>query len=400
MNMRRFVYPIAFAFLLWVAGASAGAAPETIRIRPGFQRVLPCEGPSRISVGNPAVLEAQPLTRGDGILLVGKSPGETDLVVWNGKVRQEWRVEVTEPEGNRLLAETVAFASAIPGLTVAEAGSSVILSGEVPDPSDRRLLESFAASRPSVLLRLRQPPGRREQLSYDLKIMEIGRGSATQLGVRLPDAILAQGSLSSPLNGGSVLAVVSDFEARIHLLMAEGKARILANPRLVCESGEAAEFLAGGEIPIVIVTPESRTVQWKTYGIILKLSPILSGDDLVRTKITAEISTVDHASGSGDVPAFLTRRVSTHFSTAPGGTVLLSGLVKNEAARDVSRVPLLGQIPVLGELFRSRNFRENQTELAIFITPSIARGDASGDSAAWQARIRKEEPAPGYRHID
>ncbi len=150
----------------------------------------------------------------------------------------------------------------------------------------------------------------------------------------------------------------------------------------------------------MIVTPETRTVEWKTYGIILKLKPQKDHENRIRTQITAEISTVDHGSGGSDVPGFLTRRVTTNFSTPPGGTVMLSGLVKSEMAKDVAKVPLLGQIPVLGELFKSRNFRENQSELAIFITPSEVREDSINEVTAWQTKSAKEQEKMRFRFLD
>lgn len=174
----------------------------------------------------------------------------------------------------------------------------------------------------------------------------------------------------------------------------------MANPHLVCESGESASFLAGGEIPIVIVTPETRTVEWKTYGIVLKLQPKMDAGNTIRTQITAEISTVDHGSGSSQVPGFLTRRVTTHFSGPSGGTVMISGLVKSEMAKDISKVPLLGQIPILGELFKSRGFRENQSELAIFITPAEVVRDASEEMAGWEAKAKSEKENMRFRILD
>ncbi|MGB3398641.1 MAG: hypothetical protein WBA34_00545, partial [Candidatus Deferrimicrobiaceae bacterium] len=108
----------------------------------------------------------------------------------------------------------------------------------------------------------------------------------------------------------------------------------------------------------------------------------------------------DHGSGGSDVPGFLTRRVTTNFSTTAGETVLLSGLVKSEMAKDVAKVPLLGQIPVLGELFKSRSFRENKTELAIFITPTEVRDDGKSQIAAWQTKAAQEQERMRFRIID
>ena len=387
------------SLLLSLTPCSGPFAAETIRIRPGFQQIIDRPGVSRISVGNPEIVEAQPLPRGEGILVVGKKEGETDLVLWEKGVRTEWRVEVGARKGT-LVEETRAFAAAFPGLTVVEAGGSVILGGPVSTAQDKSVLQEYARAHPGVHLRLSLPEEKRTLLFYDLKIIEISRGETAQLGMRWPDAIPAKGTISVESGKGGAFSVGADFDARLNLLMADGKARILSNPRLACESGGEAQFLAGGEIPIVIITPETRTVEWKTYGIILKIHPTMAEGGKIRTQVNAEVSTVDHGSGTSEVPAFLTRRVSTHFSTPPGETVMLSGLVKSEVAKDVAKVPLLGQIPVIGELFKSRSFRENRTELAIFITPVLVSGDAAPEAANWERKSEKEKESLRFRLLD
>jgi pilus assembly protein CpaC len=374
-------------------------ASETIRIRPGFQQILERSGVSRLSVGNPEIIEAQPLPRDGGILVVGRKEGETDLVLWDKSGRTVWRVEVGS--GKRSIAEEAReFAGAFPGVTVVEAGGSLILSGPVATSQDKAVLEAYARAHPGIHLRLSLPEEKRTLLLYDLKIIEISRGETAQLGIRWPDALPAKATFAAGTGSGGTFAVVADFEARLNLLMANGKARILSNPRLACESGGEAHFLAGGEIPIVIITPETRTVEWKTYGIILKIHPTMAEGGKIRTQVDAEVSAVDHGSGSSDVPGFLTRRVSTLFSTPPGETVMLSGLVKSEMAKDVAKVPLLGQIPVIGELFKSRNFRENRTELAIFITPVVVSGDAAPEAANWERKAAKETEQLRFRLMD
>lgn len=380
--------------LLFPAPLTAGA----IVLRPGFQQIIDCPDVTRISIGNPEVVEATPLTRRDGILLVGKKEGTTDLIVWGRGNRAEWSIEVREKKALPF-EEARAFAGVFPGVTVTEAGRSVIIGGTVPTKRDKTLLESFAGSRPGVFLHVSLPEDRKALLSYDLKIIELGRGVASQLGIRWPDSLGLKSNWSAGSGDPSVFAVAGDFEARLNLLVSDGRARLLANPRLVCESGESAQFLAGGEIPIVIATPETRTVEWKTYGIILRLQPKLDQGNRILTQITAEISTVDHGSG-GPVPAFLTRRVATFFSSPAGSTVMLSGLVRSEMSKDVARLPLLGRIPVLGELFKSRTFRENQSELAVFITPSEVSGDSHGELSSWSQRAEDEKNAMRFRLVD
>jgi len=389
----------ALSLFLAFVSVSPSIASETIHIRPGFQQILERPGVSRVSIGNPDIVEAQPLPRDGGILVVGKKEGETDLVLWEKSSRTIWHIEVGS--GKRSIAgDARAFAEAFPGLTVVEAGGSVILSGTVTAARDKTVLEAYARDHPGVHLRVSLPEEKKTLLLYDLKIIEIGRGENKQLGIRWPDAIPAKGTFAAGTGNAGTFAVGSDFDARLNLLMADGKARILSNPRLACESGGEAQFLAGGEIPIVIITPETRTVEWKTYGIILKIHPAMAEGGKIRTQVNAEISAVDHGSGTSDVPGFLTRRVSTLFSTAPGETVMLSGLVNSEMAKDVAKVPLLGQIPVIGELFKSRSFRENRTELAIFITPIVVPGDAAQEAATWERKAEKEKEHFRFRLMD
>lgn len=371
---------------------------DPLQLRPGFQQILEHPGVTRISIGNPEIVEARPLPKGAGIIVVGKKEGETDLVIWERDTRTERKVIVRDK--SHVVEELRAFASLFPNLSITESGSSALVAGTVSTPADKKLLEEFARSRPNVHLRISLPEEKRTLLSYDLKIIEISKGSNSQLGIRWPDSLAVTGSWTAEGDKGTTFSVASGFEARLNLLLADGRARILANPHLVCESGESASFLAGGEIPIVIVTPETRTVEWKTYGIVLKLQPKMDAGNRIRTQITAEISTVDHGSGSSQVPGFLTRRVTTHFSSLSGGTVMLSGLIKNEMAKDIAKVPLLGQIPILGELFKSRSFRENQTELAVFITPSEVKGDSHGDVVSWDAKAEKAKESMRFRILE
>lgn len=385
--------------LFWLFGVPMAFAVETIRVHPGFQRILDRQGVYRLSVGNPDIVEAQPLPKGEGILVVGKKEGDTDLVLWEPGGRTEMRIEVRSRRGSNV-DDARMFARLFPGLTVSESGDSVVVAGSVDTAQDRSTLEEYARAHPGVHLRLSLPQERKTLLRYDLKIIEIGRGESRQLGVRWPDGLTFQGGLSAGTGNGGTASVGTEFEARLNFLLADGRARILSNPKLACESGEEAEFLAGGEIPIVIATPETRTVEWKTYGIILKIRPTMAPGGKIRTQVTAEVSAVDHGSGSSNVPGFITRRVSTHFSTPPGETVMLSGLVKSDMAKDVAKVPLLGQIPVLGELFKSRSFRENQTELAIFITPTEMIGSAGPEASGWERRAAGERDAFRFRLMD
>ena len=285
-------------------------------------------------------------------------------------------------------------------MTVVEAGGSVILSGPVATSQDKTVLEAYAHAHPGVHLRLSLPEEKKTLLLYDLKIIEISRGETAQLGIRWPDALPAKGTFAVGTGNAGTLQVGTDFEVRLNLLMADGKARILSNPRLACESGGEAQFLAGGEIPIVIITPETRTVEWKTYGIILKIHPTMAEGGKIRTQVNAEVSTVDHGSGTSEVPG-ISHPTRVHpLLHAAGGNGDAVELVPSKMAKDIAKVPLLGQIPVIGELFKSRSFRENRTELAIFITPVVVHWGAALEVANWERKAEKEKEHLRFRLLD
>lgn len=385
------------AFVLFTLPEVASSSTDTLQVRVGFQKLIERSGVTRISIGNPELLEARPLPGGNEVIAVGKKEGETDLVVWDKGGKSSWKVVIV-PNGTDAFEDASDLVRHFPGIRVERSGKSLLLLGKASSPEDRDRIENFARSRPGIMTRISIPEEGKRLLSYNLQIVEISKGASSQVGFRYPDALTASGAWT----GGyaSALSVGSQFDARLNLLLADGKARILANPRLVCESGSTADFLAGGEIPIVMIAPESRTVLWKTYGIILKVSPVIQADNTITTRITVEISTIDHGSGSSEVPGFLTRRVSTSFSSRPGNTVMISGLVKSESAKDVARVPVLGQLPVLGELFKSRSFRENQSELAIFITPSEPEANSIDKLKDIESKSSQMAESMRFRLID
>ncbi|MGA6992968.1 MAG: pilus assembly protein N-terminal domain-containing protein, partial [Candidatus Deferrimicrobiaceae bacterium] len=230
----------AFSFLFcvfWNSLLPPASFAETIRLRPGFQHIIEWQNARRVSIGDPEIIEARPLPHNDGILVVGKKVGETDLVIWRKNEKREWMIHVVG-EAGALAEEARNLTAAFPGLIVTPIGSSVMISGTVPTTRDRNLIETFARTRQGVHLRISLPEEMRTLLSYDLKIIEISKGATTHLGIRWPDSLPAKGSWSYGSRENTSFGIASDFEARLNILMADGRAKILANPRLVCESGE------------------------------------------------------------------------------------------------------------------------------------------------------------------
>jgi pilus assembly protein CpaC len=181
------------------------------------------------------------------------------------------------------------------------------------------------------------------------------------------------------------------FNPQIHLgiaiqaLQSKNLLQILAEPNLMTESGKEANFLAGGEFPYPSVqsigggggsTP-AVTIQFKEFGIRLAFIPVLGADGTIHLKVKPEVSTLDFANGviiSGfNLPALSTRRVESEMSLADGQTFAIAGLVDNRVTEIMSKVPGIGDIPVLGNLFKSKSFNKNKTELLVIVTPHIVK---------------------------
>jgi pilus assembly protein CpaC len=194
-------------------------------------------------------------------------------------------------------------------------------------------------------------------------IAEVNRKFQRNLGIEWPDSysakLLPRESSRSPLD--VVLRAIED----------NGEGQILAEPTLVARSGSSAEFLAGGEFAIRTVTEHQKTVLWKNHGINLRVKPLADSDGRMSVEIFTEISLIDSSQTIDGIPGLKTNRVSTQFDLDGSRTIALSGLVRNEWGQSAKQVPGLGQIPILGNLFKSQNYQKSKSELVIFVTPKI-----------------------------
>jgi pilus assembly protein CpaC len=207
-------------------------------------------------------------------------------------------------------------------------------------------------------------------IELQLSLIEINRSQLKALGIRWQEALLAVGEMELSTNGSS-FGLSSNPTAAIDLIQKKGWGRILTQPKLLCRSGEKAEFHAGGEIPIRLISERTADIIFKPYGILLKMSPVVTQEQNISLKIDTEISTVDGGNSVEGIPAFLTRKLTTSTTLPSGESLILAGLMDHNDLKAVSKIPLLGHIPLLGELFKSRSFRNGVSELLIFIEPKI-----------------------------
>ncbi|WP_246261913.1 type II and III secretion system protein family protein [Thiomicrorhabdus cannonii] len=170
----------------------------------------------------------------------------------------------------------------------------------------------------------------------------------------------------------------SDIFGVLSILEGNNLARVLAKPELIVQAGETAEFLVGGEVPIPVAQDNnSVTVEYKEFGVRLKFSPVITEDGYIQMTVAPEISNIDESAGSqyGSVivPGFRSRRAKTTVTLEAGQSFVIGGLIQDNLRSSVSKIPLLGDIPILGALFRSTSYEKDQSELAILVTPEFVK---------------------------
>jgi len=206
-------------------------------------------------------------------------------------------------------------------------------------------------------------------IEIEILIAEVKKNFIKSLGLKTPGSYSA--TILPADNFMSATTQFAPMNFELHAAVEKNAGRILANPKLLCRSGEVAHFLAGGEIPIKMMSWKTADVIWKKYGVILDITPKADFHDGISTKISTEISLLDETHKVEGIPGFLTNRIETHFNLKGSKTIALSGLIKNEQARHGDGVPVLSDIPILGDLFKSKEFRDQHSELVVFVTPRI-----------------------------
>ena len=201
-----------------------------------------------------------------------------------------------------------------------------------------------------------------------ITVAEVKKDQTLQYGMSWPSVLSAQ-----QLKGQASL------DLNLQALENNGIGKILASPNILCRSGKEAEFFAGGEFPIKIMTSRIQDVIWKKYGVILKVKPVADSSGRMSIGIETEVSTIDGSKTVDGVPGLFTNRIQSHFDLTESKTIALSGLIKSEDSKSAQGLPGLSQLPILGPLFGSRDFRENRTELIIFVQPEIVDLDQSSN---------------------
>ena len=326
MNKRRFIFGMVLCLCMLIVAIPATAFGQNYEVAVNQSQVLNIEGVKRVAIANPSIADVLVVSDSE-LLLVGKAPGVTSMQVWTDRVPSVYSVHVSGPE--------------------------------------------FYIGK---------------QVKIEAKIVEIDRGKIKNLGVKWGNSLTSPGSFAF---GQSITNTVDrvwkdfgsyeDILGQLDLLIQDNYAKMLSQPNMITLSGTKANILVGGQMPVPVSNDNGQiTVEWKDYGIKLEIEPSVNAEESIYTKVKAEVSAIDwnsnhkiYISTNTAIPPLTMRKADSTIVLASGQTMAIGGLISSEMSKDVQKIPLLGDIPILGNLFKSTSFSRNETELLIFITPTI-----------------------------
>jgi pilus assembly protein CpaC len=389
---------------------SKGRAAGEINVAQGqFLTARTAADVGRVVVGNPEIATAVPLT-GRSFYVLGKAEGRTNVAVYGADEELLGTVNVEVGADTPDLAVSIQEAIPQANVRVETINGRLRLSGTVPDGIALRKALEIAEQYGSdgVINALRVTGG--QQVMLEVRFIEANRSAGRELGVSwygrrlnqppgrdvrtgafrprdeeeassgvvrfnsaLPSGSTPFGTLIANFLGGGVSA-----DILVQALEEKGLARRLAEPNLIALSGEKASFLAGGEVPIPIASDDNKiTVTYKEYGVRLNFTPVVLDNGLINLKLEPEVSQIDESirvsTGAISIPGFITRRASTSIEVRDGQSFAMAGLLQSTHSKNQEQIPWLGQLPIIGTLFRSSAFQEQETDLVIIVTPRLVR---------------------------
>jgi len=357
----------------------------------------------RVTVGDPDIAELLSLGPTE-VLINGLEVGSTTMIMWElGGGPVLYRIEVTADAAG---IERYLRALLDEEITVTASGNSVTLSGNLKDAlSVERAVAIAGQSGAQVIDNMIAPPA--QQVLLHVRFAEVNlsamRDWSTAFSTLNPQDLDSDGDwFIETISSGIIRALLSNPNANIEALInasaSKGNFKTLAEPNLLTLPGREATFLAGGEFPYPSIqsgaSGNAVSVVFKEFGVRLRFTPTITRSGAIRLKVMPEVSSLDFANGlvfgGFQIPSLLTRRAETEVELREGQFLALAGLLDQTSLQNVTKIPLLGDIPVIGELFKSRANRYTQTELLVLVTPHLVVASdnpialPTGEPETWQ----------------
>jgi len=382
------------------AAAQAARPSETLNLSQNTGTLVRLSSPmSDLFVANDAIADVQ-VRSSTQLYVFGKTAGETTIYATDKSGRVVYAANVRVGTNVGSVGEMLRLAMPESAIQATPMNNLVLLTGTVGSPDDvseaQRLVQAYVGTGTQVVSRLRSATPL--QVMLKVKIAEVSRSVVKQIGVNLltSDSTggfnfgIGQGTGIDPATGkvtipstGSVLRGAGrlfglDVLGALQLAEGDGLVTTLAEPNLTALSGETASFLAGGEYPIPIAQAQGAiSIEYKSYGVGLAFTPIVLADGRISMRVRPEVSELSSEGSvrTGDtvVPALITRRAETTVELGSGQSFMIAGLLRNSNTNNVDKAPFLGDLPILGALFRSTKYKRSETELVIIVTPYLVR---------------------------
>ncbi|MBL6946976.1 MAG: type II and III secretion system protein family protein [Rhodospirillales bacterium] len=384
------------ALATWPASSFeiVGNGASLLNIERNRGRLVRLDGPaSTVFIANPEIADVQ-VKSPSLIYLLGKQTGQTTLFAVDEAERVLANIDISVTHNIDRLRKAVRELHPQSDVSVVSIDGSIVIEGTVKSATVaenlRRLVERFAGSKEDVINRLGVTSP--SQVNLRVRVAEVSREVDKQFGLNW-NVIGAIGGLSigmtttNPFAANVTQGTLSlgaspgsnwDLNAVVDALEDEGLVKVLAEPNLTALSGETASFLAGGEFPILVPDADGRvTIEFKKFGVALAFTPTLIGDGRVNLHVRPEVSQLSSTNAvtlnSFVIPSLITRRAETTVELGSGQSFAVAGLLQNNVTHDISKFPGLGDVPVLGGLFRSDRFQREESELVIIVTPYVVR---------------------------
>lgn len=396
-----------------------GAEVEQITMHEGDVRVIHAGDVERVAIGDDSVVNYRAIEN-DEMLLIAASAGETSLMIWGrGGRKQKIDIVVVAHNISKTLQQARSAVKTLDGISVREEGGVLIFEGEL-NAADQPLIDQILKRFPGSFTMIRPRAfDVKPLIRLDVQVVEMKKRATSQLGIRWQQTAAGPAfgvhkglidndrfalATDDPYDPGvteKILKAVggasntslfayggmtSVLSTRIELLAENGEARILSQPKLSAKSGESSSFRSGGQFPIPVVDQFGRpSVDFKDYGITLDMTPTIDRQNNVNVKVYTEISSIDFAVQVNDIPGVTTRSTETTVNVQEGDTIVLSGLASGQQSEAVSKLPLLGDVPVIGVFFRAKDRNFDTTELIISITPYVITPDHAANQKLMKA---------------
>lgn len=400
--------------------AGAVAPTNDVTLSVGTGRMVRLDGAmSDLFVANDAIADVQ-VRSANQVYIFGKSAGQTTVYATNSAGRVVYSANVRVGQNMASVGQLLELAMPQANIVATPMNGLVLLTGTVSAPEDveeaERLVQAFVGEGTQVISRLRSATPL--QVMLKVTIAEVSRSLMRDVGVNLQTADPTGGGFLFGLGSGRDLGEVGgefpglsgvtsigglvrnvlglDIEGVLDANEANGLVTTLAEPTLTALSGETASFLAGGEFPIPTAQGISGTsIEFKQFGVSLAFTPTVLEGGRISMRVRPEVSEISAENAvtlnGFRVPSLTTRRAETTIELGSGQSFMIGGLMRNNGNNSVARTPFLGNLPILGALFRSNNFQRNETELVIVVTPYLVRPVSAGQIAL---------PTDGFRNAN